>query len=781
MPYWLASKRGGQTFDYIQRFDPRFWTVDFPRPMMASVVTTAPDALRVDLEYHHSDSLAGLIWESTDRLDHPLLAYQTDCDYSRTLLRFRWRSAGILPLDEVNGPTLTIEGRDAAGQARSWYVRLWNYATGTPEDALISLPFSQLFDGWDITGGISLVHPADIDRMFISLAPRGFSPAAHELLPQRVNAWVELSGIDCDGERGLLEIGDVLLPAHDLRMATAYDDGYNQTPERIVRSLRGLGYRDDVVHYVGMSHYFRLAPDQSGRMIVEASGEFAKPCTAWHASYLQHCVQAGYRTILSLSYELFDEHCPDTWKQRFFDGTPALTGWAPPSTLLSPAHDEAMDYLRAVAEGFVRLAMAAGMEVSFQIGEPWWWQAPDRRVCLYDSASRGVLRSRLGFEPPDIGHLTDTLTESQKALLDEAGHLLGTSVCSIRDRVKQVAGPSAEVMVLLFTPTILDAATAEAYRANVPIEWAWPAFDRLQLEDYDWLTEGAEALRRQAYQVMQGRLQYPLARQDYLAGFVLQARDAASYWSLIDAGIEEAAARGVSRRFVWALPQVARDGYTRLPQAGDEDTMQAFDDVLYPLALGRDAGVSPEFSTSISVTASGHERRNSHWADARLRFDVGPGIRSEGELGVLIEFFRARRGAARGFRLSDPFDCSSHGMTGTPLPDDQLLGLGDGHTATFQLAKHYGSGSEPQVRQITRPRADSVRVAVNGVETTGFSVQPGGKVTLSVAPPAGAQVTAGFLFDVPVRFAEDRLDITGAVFAAGEAPSVPLVEVRETS
>jgi hypothetical protein len=32
---------------------------------------------------------------------------------------------------------------------------------------------------------------------------------------------------------------------------------------------------------------------------------------------------------------------------------------------------------------------------------------------------------------------------------------------------------------------------------------------------------------------------------------------------------------------------------------------------------------------------------------------------------------------------------------------------------------------------------------------------------------------------VPVRFAEDRLDISGAAFAAGEAPSVALVEVRE--
>ena len=208
--------------------------------------------------------------------------------------------------------------------------------------------------------------------------------------------------------------------------------------------------------------------------------------------------------------------------------------------------------------------------------------------------------------------------------------------------------------------------------------------------------------------------------------------------------------------------------------------MQAFDDVLYPLALGRDAGVSAEFSTSVAVTASGHERRGSQWSDARLHFDVGPGIRSEAELGTLIAFFRARRGAGRGFRLRDPFDFSSHGMTGVPEAGDQLLGIGDGLAARFRLCKRYG-GLEPQVRPITRPRADSVLVAVGGELSAGWVLEPGGWIVFEAAPAAGAEIRAGFLFDVPVRFASDRIDVTGAAFAAGEAPSVPLVEVREAA
>jgi uncharacterized protein (TIGR02217 family) len=74
-----------------------------------------------------------------------------------------------------------------------------------------------------------------------------------------------------------------------------------------------------------------------------------------------------------------------------------------------------------------------------------------------------------------------------------------------------------------------------------------------------------------------------------------------------------------------------------------------------------------------------------------------------------------------------------------------------------------------------------VVIAVDGVPDSGWSLEPGGWIALDSAPPIGAEVRAGFVFDVPVRFESDRLDVTGAAFAAGEAPSVPLVEVREAA
>ncbi|RKF20576.1 TIGR02217 family protein [Altericroceibacterium spongiae] len=776
MAFALIKHRDGQDSDHIQRFDPRFWTVDFPRPMMASVVTTGPDSLRVDAEFHRKGDLAGLIWASEDTLDHPLLGYRTDRNYARTTLRFRWRSAGVLPLDAVNGPTLTIEGRDATGAAHIWLVRLWNYAEGAPDNALITLPFSDLAGGWNVdNGGGDPVWPRNIDRLFLSLTPPGFVAQSEDLLPARANGYVELSEILCEGDRPMLEVGDVLVPPHGVQMATAYDDSYNQTPARLLRNLRGLGYRGRILHYVGMSHFYRLTRD-NGTLLADEAGILCTPAQSWHGNFFALCKAQGYELIASLSYELLAQNCPASWQQRTADGTPGRTGWDPPSALLSPANPQAMGWLQAVAGRFVTLQKQAGLPVLFQIGEAWWWVTPDGAICLYDDAAS----TALGGDPVAIPDMRAALSAPQTALLDNAGALLAQSTAALRDAVRTAAGETeTEVLLLAFTPTVLAADMPELYRANLPQGWAYPAFDRFQLEDYDWLTAGAEAVRLAAYRKVQDRLSYPPEQQDYLAGFVLQPEDAETYWQRIDAGLDEAAKRGIDQLYIWALPQVTRDGYTHFPSFEETD-MQAFDDILYPLAPGRDAAVSPEFSTAVAVTASGHERRNSRWSDARLSYDVGPGIRSEEELGVLLAFFRARRGAARGFRLADPFDCSSHGMTGTPTPIDQRIGTGDGLTATFQLVKRYGSGDDPQIRPVTRPRAASIQVSVDGLPVIdGWTLGDGGTILFETAPAPGADIRAGFLFDVPVRFAEDRLDITGATFAAGEVPSVPLIEIRE--
>lgn len=205
--------------------------------------------------------------------------------------------------------------------------------------------------------------------------------------------------------------------------------------------------------------------------------------------------------------------------------------------------------------------------------------------------------------------------------------------------------------------------------------------------------------------------------------------------------------------------------------------MRCFDDILFPLEIGRDAMAAAEFSTNIVTTLSGHEHRNSGWSDARLSFDAGPGIRSERELSILIDFFRARRGAAIGFRFTDPFDFSSKQMVAEPTMLDQILGVGDGIRRAFPLLKKYGE--EAQCRRITRPRTESVSVALDAERASEWSLAEKGMIEFASPPAVGTIVSAGFLFDVPVRFAEDRIEVSRATFGAGDMPHIPLLEIKE--
>jgi uncharacterized protein (TIGR02217 family) len=42
----------------------------------------------------------------------------------------------------------------------------------------------------------------------------------------------------------------------------------------------------------------------------------------------------------------------------------------------------------------------------------------------------------------------------------------------------------------------------------------------------------------------------------------------------------------------------------------------------------------------------------------------------------------------------------------------------------------------------------------------------------------GESVTAGFEFDVPVRFDTDRLGVNLSLIEAGSIPDIPIVEIR---
>lgn len=210
----------------------------------------------------------------------------------------------------------------------------------------------------------------------------------------------------------------------------------------------------------------------------------------------------------------------------------------------------------------------------------------------------------------------------------------------------------------------------------------------------------------------------------------------------------------------------------------------SFHEVRFPTDISLGAQGGPERKTDIVVLGSGHEERNTRWADARRRYNAGYGVKRLDDLYQIIAFFEERRGQLYGFRWKDATDFTSSTPQSAPTLLDQQIGIGDGVQADFQLIKVYGENFAPYTRTIQKPVAGTVLVAVDGVsqtESSDFTVdEVTGVVTFLPGhiPASGQVVAAGFEFDVPVRFETDRLEINLAHFQAGQIPNIPLVEVR---
>lgn len=209
-------------------------------------------------------------------------------------------------------------------------------------------------------------------------------------------------------------------------------------------------------------------------------------------------------------------------------------------------------------------------------------------------------------------------------------------------------------------------------------------------------------------------------------------------------------------------------------------SIASFSEERFPLRVAFGTSGGPERRVEIVRLSTGFEHRNQRSRHAVRRYDAGSGIRSLGDLTAVVAFFEARRGKLVGFRFRDPIDGLSPPYGQVLTPFDQTLGTGDGATTVFQLVKRYGSGDDAYERPIQKPIAGSIRVGVGGAEmTTGHTIDATmGRVTFDVPPSAGAIVSAGFAFDVPVRFDIDQLSVNVAAFEAGQIPSIPLIEVR---
>ncbi|RKF12969.1 TIGR02217 family protein [Roseovarius spongiae] len=207
-----------------------------------------------------------------------------------------------------------------------------------------------------------------------------------------------------------------------------------------------------------------------------------------------------------------------------------------------------------------------------------------------------------------------------------------------------------------------------------------------------------------------------------------------------------------------------------------------FHEIRFPANLSFGALGGPHRHTDIVTLANGHEERNTPWAHSRRRYDAGVAMRSLDDIETLIAFFEARQGQIHGFRWKDWSDYRTCGGARVPEYTDVTIAHGDDVTPVFPLVKTYRSGEQGYARPITKPVRGTVRIGIGGDEQQEgihYEVDTAtGLVTFAHPPNDGEPITAGFEFDVPVRFDTDRLEVSIASFRAGEAPSVPVVEIR---
>ena len=213
--------------------------------------------------------------------------------------------------------------------------------------------------------------------------------------------------------------------------------------------------------------------------------------------------------------------------------------------------------------------------------------------------------------------------------------------------------------------------------------------------------------------------------------------------------------------------------------------MTAFHDVRFPDEIARGSSYAPNFLTALEVVESKAESRFDRWAQARRRFDASIGICSLRDLYEVLEFYHCRLGRAHSFRFKDWSDYRSRGPEDPVLPTDQIIGTADGINTSFQLRKAYvdiSTDAHVHWRTITKPVAGTVRVAVDGAELAPgqfTSNRKTGLLVISTPPAAGAEITAGFEFDTPVRFDSDEIGWSVAAYEIGQMPEIPLVEVDD--
>lgn len=615
---WGAD--GAVVLDSPWLLHPKFFLCNNNFEMSLAVISdNAADRLQIYGHFRSENDLGALIWETVDSWSHPSQCLPEVHDFTGVILNYDYLLTGYQNgLDEIYGPSLTVTLTDG----RVYYVRLWNYVTGRPQQdwetgggevwppdrtpgsetglaGHVQLNFDNLYAGsqkyelvdavWVVADDWQKIDPTTIQELKWSFTPPDYdATGVMTPLPASEPFAADFTDWLITGGPAAQEVYQA--PAHNYRLADGYDDNYQVTPERYIEHFWNLGFRDTINLYIGASHYYDkvgtgiATPGEytSYQYALDPTASFNTAAAAWLADLFAQAAAAGFvRVIASVSLEMTEPpitapDSADSWVQRTWDGLLAQTGWTPPPYVLSFHNANVQDFHKALFLELAAMQDAAALIVCLQLGESWYW-TQDGAPCFYDYAAKEAFNAVFGYYPYEFHSVFESYA-GYEATINWFRDQNGAFAVMLRDYLRATY-PAAEFTVLFFPPSVVDPLVAGAMMgiANYPkTEWASPACDFFQVEDYDWLIAPDYPQHNTIYDLIETDLGYAPADQHYFAGFALTGPQAA-LWKRINHAARLALDLGFGQVFIWAGAQIRRDNW--LPPAPEATLLLWYKDL----------------------------------------------------------------------------------------------------------------------------------------------------------------------------------------------------------
>lgn len=445
---------------------------------------------------------------------------------------------------------------------------------GTHPNAEHQVPTAE--DGEVTVTGLQRIPTASVQRISIPLLPT-FYERGQKVATGRSDLFrVKLSQMVIEGG----DLGSKPAPRKKLpySVCEGYDDEYDKNPARLAESMATLGYSGKSNFYIGASHYYeKHAPN--GQPIYDHLSMFIDPgrgCNeaykSWLRGYIRGLKEHGFDGII-ISVAMENLQCPPEWKQLMSDLMPGQTGWVPATSFYDPNVQAARDYISKISRENLDLVVEGGLRPILQLGESWWWWQefapgdvttpyPGRPPCFYNYATKLRHLNDLGRYLPDWG---DSSAIEKTPENEETAWWLRKCLGEFTDNLSLVAKEyeDSQFTTLFFPPSVIDQARVPwiLQITNSPFEhWEYPKLDFIQIEDYDWVTEGNPE-HEKVFDVAWSEMGFTYAKQHYFAGFVLRAEQADEHWPLIERSAQQALGKGFAEIFIWAGTQIRRDDW----------------------------------------------------------------------------------------------------------------------------------------------------------------------------------------------------------------------------